>query len=50
VTFTLKLAAVSLVGVAALAGWRAYARNAKRRGGALGGLGGGMPHWDNKHF
>ncbi|CUA74527.1 L-type lectin-like domain-containing protein C126,08c [Rhizoctonia solani] len=45
-----KLAGVGLFGVAALAGYRAYARNAKRRGGGFGGLGGGMPHWDNKHF
>ncbi|CAE7207440.1 unnamed protein product [Rhizoctonia solani] len=45
-----KLAGVALFGVAALAGYRAYARNAKRRGGGFGGLGGGVPHWDNKHF
>ncbi|CAE6489410.1 unnamed protein product [Rhizoctonia solani] len=44
-----KIAGVALFGVAALAGYRAYARNAKRRGGTFGGLG-GVPHWDNKHF
>lgn len=53
-TFTLKLAAVALVCVAGLAGWRAYSKGGKRRGGAsaFGGLGGGggMPRWDNKHF
>ncbi|KAG8736392.1 hypothetical protein FRC10_009340 [Ceratobasidium sp. 414] len=53
VTVMLKLAAFALVCVAALAGWRAYSRGGKRRGGgAFGGLGGGMPQWDskNKHF
>ncbi|KAG9084214.1 hypothetical protein FS749_005400, partial [Ceratobasidium sp. UAMH 11750] len=52
VTLMLKLAAFALVCVAALAGWRAYSRGGKRRGGAFGGLGGGMPQWDNKnkHF
>ncbi|KAB5593277.1 L-type lectin-like domain-containing protein [Ceratobasidium theobromae] len=43
----LKLAAVGLVCVAGLAGWRAYSRTTKRR---TSGLGGGMPHWDNKRF
>ncbi|KAL5638202.1 hypothetical protein ACGC1H_005042 [Rhizoctonia solani] len=49
-SFLVKVAGVALFGVAALAGYRAYARNAKRRGGGFGGLGGGIPHWDNKHF
>ncbi|KAG8712325.1 hypothetical protein FRC09_019998, partial [Ceratobasidium sp. 395] len=51
-SFTLKLAAVGLVCVAGFAGWRAYSRGGKRRGGGFGGLGGGMPQWDskNKHF
>ncbi|KAF8608084.1 concanavalin A-like lectin/glucanase [Ceratobasidium sp. AG-I] len=55
-TFTLKLAAVALVCVAGLAGWRAYSKGGKRRGGGIGSLGGlgsgggGMPRWDNKHF
>ncbi|QRV83943.1 legume-like lectin [Ceratobasidium sp. AG-Ba] len=49
----LKLAAFALVCVAALAGWRAYSRGGRRRGGgAFGGLGSEMPQWGskNKHF